>query len=168
MVTTTSVNSGLWWSSCCCYHVDRQLLNEVSLWTKTCVEFRWFTSHCKAVSKGPLYITNLGGLENVTIGKNFYKLHMEQEVDTLYIWKQSHQGKSQEVSQKKIVEIKVKKHRMQENVKALHKAAIESAKKQKVCISQLTLLTQSNWKTTRIKQKALADLDEQLKESYVI
>jgi len=89
---------------------------------------------------------------------------MEQEVDTLYIWKQSHQGKSQEVSQKKIVEIKVKKHRMQENVKALHKAAIESAKKQKVCISQLTLLTQSNWKTTRIKQKALADLDEQLKE----
>jgi len=31
MVTTTSVNSGLLRSSCCCYHVDRQLLNEVSL-----------------------------------------------------------------------------------------------------------------------------------------
>jgi len=54
---------------------------------------------------------------------------------------------------------------MQENVKALHKAAIELAKKQKVYISQLTLRTQSNWKTTGIKEKALGDLvDEQLKE----
>ena len=53
---------------------------------------------------------------------------------------------------------------MQENVETLHKAATELAKEQKVYISQLTLLSQSNWKTTGIKEKALVDLDEQLKE----
>jgi len=37
MVIKTSMNSSLLWSSFCCYHVDRQLLNKVSLWTKMCV-----------------------------------------------------------------------------------------------------------------------------------
>jgi len=41
----------------------------VSLRTKICVKFRWFTSHCKAVGEGLLHITNLGGLKNVMIGK---------------------------------------------------------------------------------------------------
>jgi len=36
-LVTTSVNSGLLWSSCCCYHVDRQPWNDVSLWTKICL-----------------------------------------------------------------------------------------------------------------------------------
>jgi len=53
---------------------------------------------------------------------------------------------------------------MQENVKALHKAAIELAKKQKVYISQLTILTQSNWETRGFNKKVLGDLHEQLKE----
>jgi len=34
-----------------------------------CVKFGWFTSHCKVVGEGLLYITNLGGLKNVTVGK---------------------------------------------------------------------------------------------------
>jgi len=34
-----------------------------------CVKFGWFTSHCKAVGEGLLYITHLGGLNNVTVGK---------------------------------------------------------------------------------------------------
>jgi len=29
----------------------------------------WFTSNCEVVGEGLLYIVNLGGLNNVTIGK---------------------------------------------------------------------------------------------------
>jgi len=43
-----------------------------------------------------------------------------------------------------MLETKIKEQRMQENVETLHKAATELAKEQKVYISQLTLLSQSN------------------------
>jgi len=89
---------------------------------------------------------------------------VEQEVDALYVWLKTKTPRKKLASQsRENFRDQSENHRMQENVKALDKAAIELAKKQ-VCISELTLLTQSNWKTTGIKEKALANLDEQLKE----
>jgi len=32
------------------------------------------------------YITNLGGLKMSRLGRNFYKLHVQQEVNSLHIW----------------------------------------------------------------------------------
>ena len=66
----TSVNSGLLWSSCCCYHVEgnrwkRFRYEKKYVWCK----FMWFASNCEAVGEGLLYIANLEGLKNVTIGK---------------------------------------------------------------------------------------------------
>jgi len=33
----------------------------------------WFASNCQAAGEGLLYIANLGGLKNVTIGKELLK-----------------------------------------------------------------------------------------------
>jgi len=54
---------------------------------------------------------------------------------------------------------------MQGNVKALHKAANELAKKAED-LRQLTIHTQSNslQKTVDIKEQVLADIDKQVKE----
>ena len=76
--------------------------------------------------------------------RTFYKLHVEQEVDTLYVWLKTKTPRKKLASQsRENFRDQSENHRMQENVKALDKAAIELAKKQ-VCISELTLLTQSN------------------------
>jgi len=64
--------------------------------------------------------------------RNCYKLQVEQEVDTLCIWlKIKTPRKSQKVSEEDILEIEVKKQTMRQNVKPLHKAGNELAKKLK-------------------------------------
>jgi len=52
----------------------------------------WFTSNCEAVGEGLLFIANLGGLKNVTIGKellqaargarSWYFAHLAENKDT--------------------------------------------------------------------------------------
>jgi len=84
----------------------------------------------------------LGGLKTVTIGKEL--LQAARGARSRYFVYLAENKDAEEKVGEKILEIKVKKQRMQKNVKALHKAAIELAKEQEVYISQFTLLTLSN------------------------
>jgi len=162
MVTTTSVNSGLLWSSCCCYHVDRQLLNKVSLWTKMCVKFRWFTSHCKVLGEELLYITNLGWLKMSWLGRTFYKLQVEQEVDTLYIWLKTKTPRKKLASQsRENFRDKRKKAQNPREGESSSQRNHGIGKKAKDLYKSVGTTYTIKLKNSRYQRKALPDLDEQ-------
>ena len=105
-LVTISVNSA------CCGALVAAITWTSNCWTRFRYEqryvwckFMWFTTNCEAVGEGLLYIANLGGLKNVTIGnkllqasrgaRSWYFAHLAANKDA-----------EEKVSEEKTLEIK--------------------------------------------------------------